>query len=431
MSVQPSEKLKIFNILSIGQRGVGKTVFLAGSHIELQDRERFQKDYDRYLWFECENKESEDNLSQIVRYIEKNGEYPPPTMKITDFTFNLCWINSAKPQKLCTFIWSDIPGEICENNVSEFREMVYASQGCCVFIDIKALVDLDSYLAKLSGVMEQVAVIANLTKLNNLNYPFSIVMTKCDLISPEPASKERLERRLQELTKYLRNLGINYRVFFSFIPIDKTVEKAIVQPQGAAIALLWLVAEVEKSYQKAIARYASRLRQRENPEIFQGALQSVFDSSTTDRSSLLGSRRSILIPAAIASGLALAVASLVLTSNILPQKNTLQTEVEQRRIEESISGLEKLVQSEPNRWEWQLQLAELYQSNGNYLKAEQIYDHLIAEGKNPVTALVKKALIRQQQGDRQAAATLFMEAEKAAPNEEVKAQIRALAAKKP
>lgn len=435
MSPKAPKNSKTFNLLSIGQRGVGKTVFLAGSHLELQgvSTPRSTK-YSTDFWFECENQDSEENLAKIIRYIESSGDYPPPTMKITGFSFNLYQRTFSRSKKLCNFIWSDIPGEICENSDRQFHQMVYASHGCCVFIDLYALTEKDSYKKNLRNIIQQVTIIANLTRLNGLNYPFSIILTKCDLVSADPTTRAKVTTQLESLNGQLRNLGINYQVFFSFIPITKTIEQVTVKPQGAAAALLWLVTELERTYKKTLTQYMSTLESGEIQKISQGSLQSVFAQSRANgrnqRGLLFNARRQIIAPAAIASGLALVVGAIAFKPDLLPKIPTnSQASREQRQLQESIVELEKLAQAEPDRLEWKLQLAELYKITGDYVKSEQMYDLIIAKDQNNITALVNKAIIRRTQGDRQTAVALFNKAEQVAPNEQVKAQIRSLAQK--
>ncbi len=51
MNLLSEDAIKTFNLLIIGQRGVGKTVFLAGSYTELHVDS--QKEPPRQLWFDC------------------------------------------------------------------------------------------------------------------------------------------------------------------------------------------------------------------------------------------------------------------------------------------------------------------------------------------------------------------------------------------
>ncbi|NJQ98937.1 MAG: hypothetical protein HC784_18135 [Hydrococcus sp. CSU_1_8] len=123
--------LPVFNLLSIGQRGVGKTVFLAGSYVELQGSRT--KNSDRALWLECQDSQGKENLEAVLDYIARTGDYPPPTMKITDFNFSLNAHSRQGEKKLCAFRWWDVPGESCNFRDPDFQKMVLNSHSCCVF----------------------------------------------------------------------------------------------------------------------------------------------------------------------------------------------------------------------------------------------------------------------------------------------------------
>ena len=157
---------KTFNLLSIGQRGVGKTVFLAGSYAELHTDSQTQRP--EKLWFECLDSDVQENIGRILSYIIKTGEYPPPTIKVTNFNFSLKSYSQSGAQTLCQFRWWDIPGEICNLHNRDFRTMVTTSHGCCVFIDAYALVHNQAYIKALEDIIVQVMAIASLVSLNNL-----------------------------------------------------------------------------------------------------------------------------------------------------------------------------------------------------------------------------------------------------------------------
>ena len=55
---------KTFNLLSIGQRGVGKTVFLVGSYAELQANHLTS--HPQKLWFDCQTNQVQENLEKIM-----------------------------------------------------------------------------------------------------------------------------------------------------------------------------------------------------------------------------------------------------------------------------------------------------------------------------------------------------------------------------
>ena len=171
---------KTFTLLSIGQRGVGKTVFLAGSYAELHSGSETKRS--GQLWFDYQDTQVQEKIEKLLNYIVQTGQYPPLTIKITDFNFSLKRRSLWGVQTLCHFRWWDIPGESCNLHNSEFNEIVYASQGCCVFIDAYALVYNSGYLQTLEDIIEQVTAIASLVHLNRLRYAFALILTKCDLL---------------------------------------------------------------------------------------------------------------------------------------------------------------------------------------------------------------------------------------------------------
>lgn len=233
-----------FNLLSIGQRGVGKTVFLVGSYTELHADS--QTKYKQKLWFDCQERQVQEKLDRIVNYIFQNGHYPPPTMNITNFNFTLKRRRLLGTQTLCHFHWSDIPGEICSIHNSDFRAMVTNSDGCCVFIDAYALVHNNNiYLQYLEEIVKQVMAIASLAYLHDLKYPFVVILTKCDLL--EPSRSHQLNQFLEPLTTRLDAVKASYQTFYSLIPIVCTPDAVTLKPTGAAAPLLWLAWELSQS----------------------------------------------------------------------------------------------------------------------------------------------------------------------------------------
>jgi len=65
---------------------VGKTVFLAGSYAELHSPTQTDG---AQLWFDCQDSQAQENIEDILNYIGETGEYPPPTMKVTNFNLSL------------------------------------------------------------------------------------------------------------------------------------------------------------------------------------------------------------------------------------------------------------------------------------------------------------------------------------------------------
>ncbi|NJM88527.1 MAG: hypothetical protein HC847_16515 [Hydrococcus sp. RU_2_2] len=114
---------RIYSLLSIGQRGVGKTVFLVGSCIELYTNQ--YQDNGQQLWFDCEDAEAQQILENILRQVSQTGEYPAATMKISNFDFTLKMRNIWGTKTLCQFRWWDPPGESCQIYNPAFLMMVF------------------------------------------------------------------------------------------------------------------------------------------------------------------------------------------------------------------------------------------------------------------------------------------------------------------
>lgn len=81
MNLLPGNTPKKFNLLSIGNRGVGKTVFLAGSYAELHSHGRAERI--QQLWFDCQDAQVKEKIDRLLSYIAQTGHYPPPTATAT------------------------------------------------------------------------------------------------------------------------------------------------------------------------------------------------------------------------------------------------------------------------------------------------------------------------------------------------------------
>lgn len=245
MTLVSPTTLKTFNLLSIGQRGVGKTVFLAGSYIEANNQ--IDNPQTQEFWFDCQDMQMQQNMDHLLGYIAQTGQYPPATMKISNFNFSLKCQNLWSEKTLCHFRWSDIPGEICNiGNNRDFQRMVLTSHGCCVFINADALVHDAAYLKSLEEIMRQVMGIASLVNQRGLKYPLALVFTKCDLLQLGPISQLQIEQSLQPLITVLDNVKANYKRFYSAIPIVSYQGASTLKAKGAAAPLLWLTSELRK-----------------------------------------------------------------------------------------------------------------------------------------------------------------------------------------
>lgn len=235
---------KTFTLLSIGQRGVGKTVFLAGSYAQVYRR---QQQKSQPVWFEAGDDTSRVSMGKLLEYIYQTGQYPPATLGISQFQFSLKRRTLLGPQTLCNFRWQDVPGEICNYDNPLHKQRVWESHGCCLFIDAPALLSKKGYLAATAEAWEQVQAYAYLTSLNRLSYPFALLLTKCDQLAADQLQSP-LDQALRPLTHELRRLRANWKVFRSSTVLRRDLGGADLQSTGPE-PLLWLISEVSRTQQ--------------------------------------------------------------------------------------------------------------------------------------------------------------------------------------
>lgn len=422
---------KTFNLLSIGQRAVGKTVFLAGSYAELHSHS--QPDLPQQLWFDCQDSQVEEKLERILSYMTQTGQYPPPTMRITDFSFSLKRRSLWGTQTLCNFNWWDIPGESCNADNPDFRRMVSNSHGCCVFIDAFKLVNDPTYTQALEeDISLQVKTLAELVSLNGLKYAFALILTKYDLLKPDPHNQQQITEGLRSLTTRLDTLKIKYQMFHSAIPIVLTKGTSTLAAKGAAAPFLWLVSELSQAHSPKLMNYPFVSFKRLLPsqsQAQQGSVDGLTQSLRGVTSKAVGVKE---IPSLLALRLRLLstthryllilvlvfVGSLGLIGTLfLDYKWVYQSQPD---------DLDVLSRTEPEHIKLRLQLAQSYETMGQVAEAETLYNEVLAEQRNNLSALVSKAVLRNAQGDTKTAETLFAQAEKAAPAD-LKAQVRAVA----
>ncbi|MER3433727.1 MAG: hypothetical protein C4288_09890 [Leptolyngbya sp. ERB_1_1] len=290
---QPS--VKTFNLLSIGQRGVGKTVFLAGSYAQLQanslQTNSLQTNSSQSIvknsftvgnqssdsspssfWFECQDEDMQANLTKILNYVEQTGLYPPATIKVTDFNFRLQQRTTQQIETVCQFRWWDIPGEYSNLRHDEFQTFVLASHACCVFVNARSLIHDPDYALSLQDSFNQVVAISSLVQQYGLKYASALILTQCDLLEPEEIAQ--LETKLQPLIRRLDSIKANYRLFYSAIPIKAIDGHFAIEANGAADSLLWLLMELNKHYRSQPERnLASTLSEKRVKQRFPPRLQ--------------------------------------------------------------------------------------------------------------------------------------------------------------
>ncbi len=242
-----------FNILSLGERGSGKTVFLIGSYAEFQKTQensslKPETSDSQNLWFECQHYHEKSLLNSILQYVLTKGIYPPPTLKITDFHFAFKQKKSNQHNILCFICWWDIPGEFCNFNNLYYQEMGISSQGCCVFINANRLVNDPTYTENLTKITKQLLILVSLVQ--DIEYPFSLIFTQCDLLPPGEIGQKQIMDKCQELITILDEADVNYQCFYSAIQISPDEKGFSLISKDISSVFLWLVTKLYEDYQQ-------------------------------------------------------------------------------------------------------------------------------------------------------------------------------------
>lgn len=244
MKLFSNKKAPTFNLLCIGYRGAGKTVFLAGSYISLHlnhQQRRFNQ-----VWLDCQDPESRLTMDKLLDYITQNRHYPPPTLKVTNFDFSVKNRTLCGMKTLCHLRWWDIPGECCQPNNADLQLLLFSSHACCLFIDASAFVNDIPYQRKIEQMIQQLIEFFPQSRAHRRNYPLAVILTKYDLFQSE-TSRGQLKQQLKPFIQELRSLQINTRGFTSAIPIISFGASVTLYPQGTSIPFRWLIAELRQT----------------------------------------------------------------------------------------------------------------------------------------------------------------------------------------
>jgi hypothetical protein len=443
---------KNFNLLSIGHRGVGKTVFLAGSYADLQSSRSAARS--RSIWFDCRDKQAQENLEKLLSYVSRTGQYPPPTMKTTNFSFSVKRKGLMGEQTLCHFRWWDIPGEICNFQNPDFQRLLLTSHGCCFFINAKSLVEDKSYTPVLEQTFKQVETIGSLVRQSNLKYIFALVLTQCDLLDPGPLGVLQIEEKLHPLTERLDAAGVPYQKFYSGIPIFTGANGAVLGGGNSHVSapLVWILSELRRfhSFQPQLD-LASGLKQ------FQASMGTLPSRRTPPLNVASADRRNLLLYgfaglSVLGMLLALLSSTGVLRPSIANQGEVANTQriqeyeqvlkrdpsnataltslasvyIEQEQYDQAIPLVRKLVDQDPNNMDLRFNLAQLYQFSGQRDQEAAIYDQVLGKQPDNLMALTRKAVLLTEKGEIDSAKSIFARAEKVAPAD-LKPRVQALA----
>ena len=231
------------NILSIGFRGAGKTVFLAGSYISLH----FYRQKSRFFqeWLDCQDAESRHKMSQLLHYITETRQYPPATLKATDFMFSVRTRTLCGVRTRCHLHWWDIPGELCQSNNTDLQLLLLSAHACCLLIDAPAFINDRPYQEQIKTLMIQLAQLLPQSQVNRPNFPVAVVLTKYDLLESD-ISRKKLKQQLLPFVQALRSQQLYTQGFTSAIPLVSFGAGVTLRPQGTAVTFKWLISVLTK-----------------------------------------------------------------------------------------------------------------------------------------------------------------------------------------
>lgn len=231
-----------YNFLSIGQRGVGKTVFLAACYLEChQDHEK-----QRLLWFDCDNREVRQLIDNILSYVAKMGEYPAATLKITNFEFELKQRHQWGSKTVGRVQWWDTPGEMCDARNASLRTLLENTHGCCLFLDASSLVKASDSIRALTELLQPLETMIDLLSEEMMDLPLAVILTKCDHLSAHPLQWQCLKKAINPLLQQLKTQNVNYQVFYSEIPIVVIDGVPTLQLMRVGTPVYWLFAQIHK-----------------------------------------------------------------------------------------------------------------------------------------------------------------------------------------
>jgi hypothetical protein len=234
-----SRENKIYTVLNIGQRGAGKTVFLAGCYQAFKNQSN-PRNQQPITW-QFERQESEEDIEKILNYVSKTGQYPPATLKISNFDFTLEKNSGNQREKIGTIRWWDVPGESCQIYNLAFVNMALHSNACLLFLEATSLLNDPHKHDNSLNIFQTLIEIIN---HNKTKFNLGIIITKCDLVISDPKCWQSLQLKVQELTQNLRDKKVNHRFFYSTVLIDS--QQGTLEANQALESMSWLFSQLDQ-----------------------------------------------------------------------------------------------------------------------------------------------------------------------------------------
>ena len=440
---------KQLKLISLGARGVGKTVFLVNScAIALQEKNKNLQG----SWFECQDPQSLKMVTNLLKYIEQNRAYPPATFKISNFNLSLKTNSLGETQTICDIQWKDIPGEWCDLNNPNFQSALLESHGCCIFVDSEALLNQPSYTEELAQNIKQVEAITSLIHQNNLvRYPIALICTKYDLIQSNSIGLIQLEEQLKPLIKQLEaNQSISQR-FYSGIPLLQSESGIMSQTTNADEALRWITTELNEIHPSDNPQNLGQVLKMITEVPIENNSEQTVPTPAAPKNSKKALNLALVICGVIAAagGLFLTIMpktvgpatdtatakSLESFKAVLKDDPTNESAIsgiikiysdELRQEDKAISLLESLHSKNPTNLNILVSLAQLYEIQGDIEKQEVSLDKVLKLDKINLAAIQSKVRLKVENNKPQEARDVINQAKKHAKTPAFKAILQEL-----
>ena len=241
----PLSALPQYRFLSIGQRGVGKTVFLTACYLDCHRDQKQQRE----LWLEDSNIQVRKLLDNVLVYIAKNRVYPPATLKITPLDLVLQQRCQWGQEVLGWVQWWDIPGELCHLHQPEFADLLQQADGVCLFLEAAPIVQNADNLNALNQQFQPLLSILESLVYQQRPLPLAIILTKCDQLAAHPLVWQRLQKGLHFFDIKLATSSLPYKVFYSEIPIVEKDGIFQLQLKRVSTPIFWLYSKIYQQRQ--------------------------------------------------------------------------------------------------------------------------------------------------------------------------------------
>lgn len=450
---------KSLKLISLGSRGVGKTVFLVSNcATALQDSHQDSGDTQ---WFECRDQQSKDMVTKLLAYVNQNQTYPPATFKISDFNLSFKEKSLGRIKTLCDIQWVDIPGEWCTLDNADFQSALLESHGCCIFIDADALLNQETYFKSLEQTIQQIDAIISLINQNNLiQYPIALICTKYDLIQADSIGLIRLEEKLKPLIQKIESSQGIYKRFYSGIALTQETN-GLHQTTNANEALRWMTTTLNAIHTSDEPRNLGEVLKSivQDKSVARDSDASLPEAAVSDAplssKGVLNQKKALNLALVVCGAIA-GLAALFLL--VLPKSDGPGvTAAIARRVEgfqkvlendpenkDAIAGIVKVYAEDlgdqdqaimelnnlhaqsPDNLFILKSLADLYELKGETAKQEEFYDKILALDKINLDALQGKVKIKVENGNPNEAREILKRAEKNARTPAYKALLQNL-----